>query len=280
MQGARVEQDYRGDVESQDRPGAAQSPVSAQVPGFRRRIEIATQATPGGGEARAVLEDDYHHFRLTVRHDGAAVTQAWSTSLRHPYSACPLAGDQLAGMPLTPASGEVHRWTDASQQCTHMLDLAGLAIAAAARKVARRLYLGEVPDRTAAERPHLGKTSPRLYRDGQLVLAWEMEGQTILGPAPFADVSLRKGFARLVQETMAPDEAEAALILRRCVAISPGRGVDLDAIIVHAHPSGRCFSQQPSRAESALRMKNSTLDFADRAEQLCQDDQAWLAFTE
>ncbi len=252
--------------------------MTAQVPGLRRRIEIATRAAPGGaGEARAVVEDDYHHFRVVVRHDGKAVTDASAESPRFPYVTCPLAGGRLqalVGMALSPASGEVHRFTDAAQQCTHMLDLAGLAVGSAARGVTRRRYEAQVPD------DRDGRTHAQLFRDEEQVLAWDVQGDTIQGPDPlFANLGIHHGFARFVQERLDPEEAEAALILRRCVAITGGRGQDLDARRF-ARPKLRCFTQQPDQAISALRVRKSTRDFTYRAHELCQDDQSWLAFAE
>ena len=218
-------------------------------PGMRRRIEIASRILPsGGGEARAALEDDFHHFRVSIGHRGGVVTRTGSESLRNPYTTCPAAGerlDELIGMPLSPASGAVFRRTDARLQCTHMLDLAGLAIAAAARGPGRRRYEIEVPDRTD------GRTSPRLKRDGAPAMAWDVDGDVIGGPAPFAGVPLGAGFAKWVLENADADEAEAALVLRRCVAISIGRTKNLDAQTT-AEPWGRCFSQQAgSRADGA-----------------------------
>jgi hypothetical protein len=33
---------------------------------FRRRIELAGQQDDQGGQVRAVLEDDFHHFRVAL----------------------------------------------------------------------------------------------------------------------------------------------------------------------------------------------------------------------
>jgi len=243
---------------------------------LRRRIEIATRPdVGGGGEARAVVEDDYHHFRVTVRHQARQVTEAYSASRRFPTAICPLAGDQLAelvGMSLSASSVAVMLQTDARQQCTHMIDLAGLAVAAAAQGVARRTYDVEVPDRIR------GRSRPALWRDGALVLTWEMDGPMIIQPEPYAGRAIGSGFTGWAQGHLPPDLAEAALVLRRAVFISGGRGIDLDAPGRQTGPMGGCWTWQPERAARAVRIKGSTLDFTDRAEDLTNDDQAWLAF--
>ena len=113
---------------------------------MNRRIEIATRPH----EARAVVEDDFHHFRVTLRHADGVVTEALSRALRWPNALCPVAGERLSelvGMPLNASSAAVLGHTDARQQCTHMIDIAGLAVAAAARGIPRRSYAAVVPDR-------------------------------------------------------------------------------------------------------------------------------------
>ena len=61
---------------------------------YRRRIEIVTEP----GEARAVLEDDYHNFRVAIRHDGATVTDIASSSPRVPTTLCVHAGKELQAL--------------------------------------------------------------------------------------------------------------------------------------------------------------------------------------
>lgn len=244
---------------------------------LRRRIEIATRPDVAGrgGEARAVVEDDFHHFRVTVRHVEGRVAQAFTASLRFPTAICPLAGDQLrdlVGMPLATSSAAVMEQTDARQQCTHMIDLAGLAVAAAARGTARRSYEAEVPDRVG------GRTLALLRRDGAEVLAWEMDGPTILGPGLYAGRGIGSGFTGWARASLSADEAEAALVLRRAVFISGGRGVELDAPGRRTGPIGGCWTWQPERADRAVRMVGSTLDFTDRGQDLTVDDRGWLAF--
>jgi hypothetical protein len=238
---------------------------------LRRRVEIATVP----GEARAVVEDDFHHFRVTVRHRDDVVTEAFADAPRHPTVLCPLASDRLedlVGMRLNPSSAQVLRQTDARQQCTHMIDLAGLAVAAAARQIARRTYDIEVPDRED------GRTHARLWRDSEPVLDWIVERSRIVEPAPFAGHDIGSGFTAWVADTLGADEAEAALVLRRAVFISGGRGLDLDAPGRTTGPMGGCWVWQPERSAGARRIVGSTLDFTDRAAALTLDDREWLAF--
>ena len=246
---------------------------------FHRRILISTRqdgSKAGSGTARAALEDDYHHFRVELAYEGGVVTQAQGTGLRIPYTGCAAAGAALAslvGMKLDSVANSVTRATDASQQCTHQLDLAGLALAAAARGISERRYDIEVPRRVGTQ------TSGRIERDGVTVLDWKIEGERIVSPPEHAGISLREGLARWALTTLPEDVAEAALILRRCLMISRGRERNLD-LLEHAEASGRCFAQQPERAVIALRVVGSTWDFTERAGELCAEDREFVAFTE
>ena len=241
---------------------------------FRRRIILNKQVNDAQVRVRAALEDDFHHFRVEVFCVDGCVTRVEAHGLRTPYSLCSQAAtrlDQLVGMPVTPVAHEVTRVTDANEQCTHMFELAGLAVAAAARSALRRQYDISVP------MPNAGLTRPRLWRDDVLLLAWEVQGTVIQGPEPYLGVDIYRGMARWALGTLSADEAEAALVLRRCTGISKGRGMKLDDQ-AHAVPNAHCFSQQPERATLALRMKGSTWDFADQPERLCRNDTDWLAF--
>lgn len=241
---------------------------------FRRRIIIESRIAGARGEARAVLEDDFHHFRVALQHQEGRIARVDGDAPRHPYSACPAAIGELpllVGTRLDAVASAVTRATDASGQCTHLLDLAGLAIAAAVRGEGRRQYDIDVPDRVD------GRTRARLRRDGQLVLWWDVEHDRIVGPDDWAGVSLREGFARRALATGSIDDSEAAIVLRRGAAISIGRKFELD-LQVHARETGLCFAQQPARATQALRMVGSTLDFSARETALCASDACWLGF--
>jgi Protein of unknown function (DUF2889) len=239
---------------------------------FRRRIGIDSTGNRARGEVRAALEDDFHHFRVRLGHADGAIQHINGWAVRHPYSTCPLAANQLFRLVNAPLSGLAHsvmRLTNPTEQCTHLMDLAGLAIAAGARSIAQRWYDIEVPQRID------GRTLAALDKDGTRVLAWDLHDTTILDPVPFQGVSLREGMAAWALAHLSEDEAEAALVLRRCALISLGRTKNLDAQ-VHAEPTGRCFVQQPARAEQGLRSVGSTVDFTAVAANLCATDRDWL----
>lgn len=223
---------------------------------FRRRVEIVSSAREDGrgGEVRAALEDDFHHFRVHLQHEQGVLRAINGEALRFPYSACPQAIEPLRaliGMQLSPIAHSVTRQTDAQHQCTHLLDLAGLAVAAALRPAQTRRYDIQVPLRVA------GVTRPLLLLNDEPLLEWSVNGPIIEGPEPFTGINIREGMARWALATLTADIAEAALLLRRCTMISIGKTNNLDSQI-HASSTDRCYSQQTVRAPQALRMKGST----------------------
>lgn len=242
------------------------------MPSFRRRIELAARHAPDGGQVRVALEDDFHHFRVALCYRDGAVTHVSAAAPRHPFNVCPGASNELVklvGMPLARIANAVTQHTDASEQCTHLFDLAGLANAAAARGITYRRYDLDVP------RYVDGRSHARLVRDDGFTLAWDIEGSEIVAPARYAGVNLRKGMARWALTTLPEDEAEAALVLRRGALIGYGRSLGLHQG-PHTHLRGSCYAHQPQRAEQAIRLADSTWDFTERAEALCLDDRDWL----
>ena len=117
---------------------------------FRRCIRINTRTTGTHQQVRAALEDDFHHFRVELDVTDGRISRVQATAPRHPYSLCASASEPLKlleGMAIEPSAHAVMRQVEAREQCTHMLDLAGLACAAAARGLAERRYDIEVPVR-------------------------------------------------------------------------------------------------------------------------------------
>jgi len=224
------------------------------------------------GEVRASLEDDYHHFRVKVRHDGKVVTGVESESVRFPWAGCAVAGDdwsKFVGAPLEVRSSAIARYVEMRLYCTHMYELAGLAMSLAARKLPRRRYDMTAPYGTRRSEPAF------LLRDGVEVLRWETDGFTVQSPEPFVGVVLRQGYAGWAEKNLDDDIGESALVLRRAVLISSGRGQNLDAM-PHSKNHGGCYTTQPERAPTAYRVIGSTMDFENRPEELLRMDKGWL----
>lgn len=232
-----------------------------QRPGiYRRRLQIET----GAGWARAELEDDPHRYGVTLRHDGVHVGAIEGRALRTPWTACVEAVallDRLVGTALSPDPQQVYREVNGREQCTHLLDLAGLAVAHAARGIPKREYDAEVPCLDP-----FARRDAVLRVDGRETLRWTLQRNAILAPPPFAgqDVAELMPWAKacLVDR----DRLEAVWVLRRAVFVSGNRFFDLDRMARATdtgHVPGTCHVFSQSVAARALRMPGSTRDFSD-----------------
>lgn len=230
---------------------------------YRRRIRVETLEP---GLVRCDLQDDFHHFLITLRHDGGVIESVDAESIRWPWSTCPSAAEplrRLASMPLERRFTAAGRFTDPKQNCTHQFDAACHAITHAAWGRTERVYDVEVPRRD----PVTGASHCRLWVDGELALAWDVSWEGIVDAvAPFTAAPWKGGFMRWADETLPEDDAERAITLRRACDIGMGRGMDLDAIPVASQlpqmMAGVCHTMQPEFVAVALRHVGSIRDFA------------------
>jgi hypothetical protein len=243
-------------------------PIELPHGAYHRRIVLI----PEDGRVRAALEDESHSMELTVFHDGTRVTDIQGKTHRVPWNTCPSAVQKvrdLVGLTLR----RMHETTghDAKAHCTHLFDLARLAIARAVADVPLQ-YDVAVEDRV--ER----KTCGILLRDGQQTMVWDVTGNAVTGPDPFTGHSLRG--APQWPNGLDDEMLEAALVMRRVFLVSQirepqaamarvkeGKDQLKPDFIRNSVMLGRCFSfqeQQLAHAESWF----SWRDFADRRDAL------------
>ena len=239
---------------------------------YRRRIRLATTAP---GVVRAELEDDYHHFRCTLTHADGVITGCEGEAVRHPWTTCPGAMGllrSLVGTPLDARSTSIFGRVRGNEHCTHLVDLAGLAIAHAYAGRTERQYDLTVPDRVGT------RCEPVLERDGEVLLHWVVDGVTIEDPPPFASVGVTGGFREFVERELDVDIAEAAVVLRRGTMISWGRSMQLDDVTVAVELGdtmlGSCHTFTVGTAEHAERKRGSTWDFTAAPDRLLDD--GWI----
>jgi hypothetical protein len=238
---------------------------------YRRRVRTLTTADD---VVEAGLEDDFHYFTVTLHHDGEHVTEMVGGARRWPWSTCPDAAGplrSLEGMPLSPRCLAVGEHADPRLNCTHMFDLAGLAVAHAARGGAvgtARQYDVKIP--FAAQ--FGGEHDVSVWRDGELVHTWTLDGRDCISPPPFSEVQWKGGFLKWADETFPPEESEPVIVLRRACDIGMGRGMDLDGYDTGEELApmmrGICYSMQPEQISVALRNKNSARDYDDDPDKL------------
>lgn len=236
---------------------------------YRRRVRL--RATPW--RASADVEDDYHRFGVDVEHDGAVVLAIRGRALRTPWTTCPLAAQQLqvlAGAPLLASPFQVLRQTKLAQHCTHMVDMAALAIAAAARGERYRQYdasltledRGGADWRTGVLEPSDGEPSRWLMRDG-----------VVVEPAAYAGLEMRRAASWIAARSDTISAIEAAFVMQRAVLVAGGRRYELDEVVTPAAQLwmlGACFAFQPDRMAEGRRRLGSTRSFL-RSEDLLAD---------
>ena len=253
----------------------------ALPPGIFRRSLVADARD---GIVRAALEDNYHHFELSIRLDAGRIGAIQGRGVRTPWDLCPAAAGQLQQLIGIRIGTDVYRrkeLPDPRQHCTHLYELALFASAQAARGGCRR-YDMEVPDRIGrrnlpsqlvdgtivTESPLIdGRTTALLRLDGSPSLAWEIEDEAIVSPLSFAGQNLRK-LPAWAEQQFDDDMLESVRLLRRAVHISGGRIVPLDLISrADQHPPqlGGCFVFQSHRVAAARRVKGSTFEFEGAA---------------
>ena len=212
------------------------------------------------------LEDEYHHFGITLTHDGARVTDVRVAAPRHPWSTCADAGvplRALIGQPLVSRCSDIGSLIDMRRQCTHVFDLAGLALAHARGRRAHRRYHGTVrPLADVVPGASQDRLRATLYRDGMEVLWWDLHEDLITAPAPYAGRSINRGFREWL-ETREEAEAEDASVLRRVAFVAKGRKISIEHMRV-ADDLGQpplCHSFQPEYRKIAFRITDNRRRF-------------------
>jgi hypothetical protein len=243
-----------------------------------RRCIVVRELEPGVVECD--LEDDFHHFVVTLRHTTERVVGVEMSARRWPWATCPAAGgalQSLLAMPLSPRFTDVGRWSDPKLACTHQFDAAAHAITHAAgrvtgkRPLALRRHDCEIGAHMRSA-PDAGRN--RLWVDGELALQWQVEARVGIVDVtpPFDAAPWKGGFMRWADANLDPEAAEQAIVLRRASDIGMGRGMPLDDVPVASDLSpvmgGVCYTMQPEHAPHGTRNVGNIVDFAATPDRL------------
>lgn len=226
---------------------------------YRRQIDLVAR------DAYTVvgwLEDESHHFGLTLVHDGTHIREVRMAAPRYPWSTCAGAGQPLqalVGKPLVARASHVGTLVDMRLQCTHLFDLASLVVAHAYAGRGHRRYHGTV-EPLAAVVPGAPHESQRatLQCDGTVVLQWDLHDDCIVAPKAHAGRAIYHGF-REWTESLPPEEAEQALVLRRVAFVSNGRRITIEHLGSAAElgQAAVCHSFQPAQSVRATPVRDS-----------------------
>jgi len=220
------------------------------LPGFRRRFVV----DPAPGQVRCDLEDDYHHMRVVVRHDGEVATGVEGEMIRVPWTTCGGAQAVLArtftGVRLDAFAARAGKVAN----CTHLFDIAVLA-AAHAHDATPLVFDILVAD------PVEGVWRAELRRDGTAVLGWDVSGFVLSRPAHLAGIRLDR--LRPWIDSLDPLGQEQARLLRWGTILAHGRGRQFaDASERQRLPLGQCYTFQPENAPNATYIEGSVRDFS------------------
>ncbi|MFM6931975.1 MAG: DUF2889 domain-containing protein [Novosphingobium sp.] len=218
------------------------------LPGFRRRFAV----TPSPRAVTAALEDDIHRMAVTVHHDGEKVVRVEADMARHPWDMCPGAVAKVeadfTGRWLAPSD----RTIDKKANCTHLFDLAELALRHAGN-AAPTLYEVLVSD------PVDGCVTAVLRRDGQERLRWLLHDDMMLAPHPAQGlplIGLRSWIA-----TLPEDQKFEARMLQWASLVAHGRLMPWEPDTEFRALPGSCFASQPGRHEKCQRI-GERIDFS------------------
>ncbi|MCW1383604.1 DUF2889 domain-containing protein [Novosphingobium sp. KCTC 2891] len=223
------------------------------------------------GRVDAALEDHRHAMFCSLFHDGVKVTAVESEFQRYSLTHCagaaaPLA--ELVGMDIGISTGDFFAGGRARHNCTHMLDLAWMALRHCRRGNVDWLFEIDIPDAVS------GPARGTLRRNGEEVLDWTVENNVIVAPARYAGRAMRGGFLRwAVDEAgLSDQEMEDCLVLHK--------GFFVVAARQFASPSGRqdpafrkmvegvCYGYAPERLDDAVSTEGMFRDFSDHPERL------------
>ena len=244
---------------------------------YRRCIVLES----GDGEVRGELADDFHHFGVRLVHDGQRVLAAEGEDVRVPWTTCPGAVEPLRRMQGARISDlilEAFGHTRAREQCTHLHDLACLAVTHAASGEASRRYDISVSDRVD------DASEAILLRDGEELLRWRVRGNAVERGTPqsFTGTPLASfAFLEFLIEMRSepghdPSVAQAACALQRAIFVSGGRRHQFRAFATAADVASvvgpACHTFRPSRVSEAKRIRGSGRDFTHAPEKVLDRD--------
>lgn len=206
---------------------------------FRRRFRLVGEE----GSVTAVLNDDFHAMWCRIGHDHVTVRSVEADTIRIPKSTCPgavLPLQELVGTALHSDRKSFYGAGRTARNCTHLLDLAHLAILRAGRGRFEQIFDIVMPDAV----DDVGGV--QVWIDGVLVHDWSLHGDEIVAPATFAGRRLFAGFSGWAASQFEGDALDGALMTQKTYFVSRGRRYIVDqlglATNVEAEREGNCYS--------------------------------------
>lgn len=237
---------------------------------FRRRIRVRAE----GALVAVDLEDNNHGFRLRLRHDGQAVSAVEVDSVRHPFGTCPEAVrplQRIVGHRLADGVQALRERLVPGEHCTHMFDMAMLAVAHAGGADECFEYDIAVHDETDAP------ARAEIRRDGELVHAWTVRARELVEPGALAGRPMMRGFHAWASQAFAGDALEAAGALQRGFFVAQARRYTFEPPAQNPASAdgmapGACYSYGAGVVERAFRSGGTVRDYTHAPERLLRFD--------
>ena len=234
---------------------------------FRRRILVYKPKTY---LVTAELEDTNHGFRVHLEHDGETITDIKAEMLRFPFTTCPDAPAALqafVGCKLATNAASLRPIAKPQKNCTHLYDLATLAMAHTARDESKRVYDIAVNDEVD------GVTSASISCNGTEVHHWHIAKHKLLVPETLAGMPLMSGFYRWVTRSFSGNAFEAADMLQRGYFVAQTRRYDYKNSVGRPAKSDHisedaCHSYNANVVDKAFLVEDVIRDFTDTPELL------------
>lgn len=225
--------------------------------GYRRHISIV----PAAGHIAVDMEDDHHHFGVSIFHDGEIITKVEPRTIRYPWTSCFDAGvllvKRMEGMSLSKAAAA----EDQRQHCTHLFDLFIVGLSHY-RDSAPSEYQITVRDDIG------GVKKAEIRYDDALLLQWNLTDAAMGDDGITGDFNAFNKWTRTLPDHL----EEAGRMFRRGVLVSRGRGMEFrnGFSILEEVPNmtGACYSFQPENAENAIAIGGTTRDFSANPQDL------------
>jgi hypothetical protein len=220
--------------------------ISAYKP-LHRKIYI--ESRPNLVTAR--IMDCVHDFSIVMAHDGNVITALEPSANRTPWSTCSGALEQFQALLGAPLEGESGKSIDKGMQCTHLFDLARLAMANA-KIIGTLIFDVHVGNGTKS-----GEIEAYVLRNGAEILRWTIANQKVISPGPFEGHVLQ-GATIWPPEVNDAEIRTAALLIRRALLVFLGTNSSRDARFAADLPfmAGACFTFQPANMAESERPAN------------------------
>lgn len=188
---------------------------------------------------------------------------------RFPADTCPKAGailEELCSLPVDIDPQALFAGGRARRNCTHLFDIAVLALTFIPKKEVERTFDFFIPDAHGPDR------ILRACVNGIVVHDWRVEDEIITAPASLSGIDMARGFIGQMTKVMSGVDLETALMLQKSLHVargrlrisdqSPGRSL-ADAVDM----LGACYTYSQPRFSVAVEVGGYIRDFSNGVEE-------------